>query len=135
MARRCLVVLLLTVLVASACSTGPSGLEILQQNPMANPTLSFAEPAVQVGTEGDSDPWLGNASETRILTSFENIPGELIDTGRDELLEQAIEGGFELELRDGSGGGLRFESWSGWSSSGLHLTIFVDDDSFHISLR
>ena len=135
MKQRGIWIVIMFALLVAGCSLEPSRFDILQENPMSNPTLSFAEPMGRSGTEGDSDPFLGNATFTQLTTRFEGLPADLIDQGLDELIAQAVDAGFELEGQEFSGGGIRSELWQGFDSEGFHLRILVSCDSFQVELR
>ena len=135
MKQRGMWVTVVFALLVAGCSFEPSRFDILQENSMANPTLSFAEPVGRSETEGDGNPWLGNATFTQITTRFDDLPADTIDQGLDELLIQAADAGFELEGEDFSGGGIRSEVWQGFNPQGIHLRMFVNCDGFQIELR
>lgn len=138
MHSRLAAVILAILLMLASCSTDPLVARV-EDNPMATPTLSFAEASsseTSQSTEGNGDP---NLTFTRTLaqTSFFPIEAGLVDRGRDELLEQARNAGFEMMqgengVTDESGN--RDEFWTGMGAGGFTLFLTVTDDDLTVSL-
>ena len=128
-------VLVVLALALGACSFGPSPLEILESNLMANATVSFAEPTSRIGVDGNPDPFIGIPSATSFRMSWRPIPTQLVDQGLQELLDQSEEAGFSLELvKRSEAGDLRFESWEGFDADGIFLQVRLTEDSLSVFL-
>ena len=130
-------VLVVLALALGACSFGPSSLEVLEANPMANATVSFAEPTTRVGVEGNPDPFIGIPSATSFRMGWDPIPPELVDQGLQELLDQARAAGFELEEdveRRIDVNGVRSEKWEGFDANGIYLEVRLSEDSLSVFL-
>ena len=104
------------VAFASACGGGPQRIDLLRENAMANPTLSFTEPTGQASVQGDPDPLFGNASQTLHVTRFD-YREEQLQQVEEELLAQASAAGFEME-RVSPDGVLPSSAWEGRDSNG-----------------
>ena len=138
MLKRLAVIMLSVSLLLAACSTDPL-VSRLEDNPMANPTLTFAEASssrTSESTEGNGDP---NLTFTRVLaqTSFFPIEADLIDQGRDELIEQATAAGFAL-MQDDQGivdeAGNSTELWTGTNEEGMTIFLDVGEDQLTVNL-
>ena len=130
-------VLVVLALALGACSFGPSPLEVLESNPMANATVSFAEPTSRVGVDGNPDPFIGIPSATSLIVRWDPIPPELVDQGLQELLDQARTAGFELEEdveRRIDVNGVRLETWEGFDADGIFLRVRLTEDSLSVFL-
>lgn len=143
MSSRIAVVLFLISLLAGACSSGPSPeLGLLLDSPMADASLTFAEPSSV--EEIDFTP-LTNISnrlgpldpEVHIL--FESISPDLVEQGRDELIEQATAAGFTPMEVEGQRGyvaeGDRYELWYSTNDDGtIGLYIELREDALTVFL-
>lgn len=125
-------------LLLAGCSTDPL-VARLEENPMANPTLSFTEASssrISESAEGDGDP---NLTFVRLLaqTDFFPIEAELVEQGRDELIDQARAAGFEL-MRDPGGAvdenGESIELWVGRNEEAMMLFLDVAEDRLTVTL-
>lgn len=90
------VLFLLGILVLNACSGSPSRLDVLLEDPMANPTLSFAEPSKSLEFGGNSSTLIGSADPAQVSTAFD-LTLEDFDVAERELLDQAEDAGYVLE--------------------------------------
>ena len=88
-------VVLIFGLVAAACS--PSADEFLANSPLANPTLSFAEPVRQVSSPGSRPSLVGGPVAAQHTTSFE-FDAALAGQAFEEIRVQAEAAGYQLEL-------------------------------------
>ena len=143
MSTRIGVLLFVISLLAGACSSGASPeLGLLLDSPMADVSLTFAEPSSV--EEIDFSP-LTNISnrqgpldpEVRIL--FESISPDLVEQGRDELIEQATAAGFAPVEVEGQRGyvaeGDRYELWySTNDDSTIGLYIELREDALTVFL-
>lgn len=113
--------LLMVSLLVSAC--GDSFDDRIAANPLANPTLSFAEPVHQVSSPGSGASLVSAGNGEQHVTMFELDAG-LAEQAFEELRLQAEGAGYELDLRT-SPERLPAGSWTG-TAPGLHiLTILV----------
>ena len=146
--RICSLFIGLTLLLA-ACSGEPSQLDLLQENPMASPTISFAEPTtvdavhIQPGDDGYVFSLGAPDPGPSVVVHFESIAPELLDQGREELVEQAEAAGFDLEPVDGENLGfdpindapdVDAQVWGGSNLQRVHLSVWVFDDSIAVRL-
>lgn len=96
-------------LLIAGCGGGPDteAFQLLQEHPLANPTLSFAVPTEFNGSAGSSS---GIQSQTRLSVGFE-IADSRLEQAITELLAQAEAAGLEMERRNsGSEGAVRYTS-------------------------
>lgn len=123
----------LSVLVSACGDSEPSRIELLQENPMANPVLSFVEPVSQTGKQGSSGGLVGLDSETVHTTRFE-FDSKNDPLAFEELTGQAVSAGFELELITHDGG-LPHGTWQGTNGDGYLLSILVSPGRAQVELR
>lgn len=90
------VLFLLGILVLNACTGGPSRLDVLLEDPMANATLSFAEPSTRLEFGGNSSTLIGSADAAEVSTAFD-LTLEEFEIAERELLDQAEDAGYVLE--------------------------------------
>ena len=135
---RLTVVIVAIALFLSACSTDPL-VARLEENPMASPTLTFAEASFSEtleATEDNGDPSL-TFTRVQAQTGFFPLEADLVAQGRDELLEQARASGFEL-VRDHEGvtdeSGVGTEFWTARNDEGLTLFLEVTEDRLTVNL-
>lgn len=100
---------------------------------MANPVLSFAEPAAQTSKEGASGGLIGLDSETVHTTRFE-FDTENDQLAFEELTAEAVRAGFELEPIAHEGG-LPHGTWQGTNADGYLLTILASPGRAQVELR
>jgi len=108
-------------------------IDLLRENPMANPTLSFTEPSGQASSQGEDNPFFGNASQTVHSTRFDFDESQL-ELVKEELLEQSRTAGFEVE-QVSPNAQLPFGRWQARSDEGILLTIFLNRTTALVSLR
>ena len=90
------VVIGLTVAVLLASCSGGQSLSALSRNAMASPELSFVEPLGIVEVERRNLPASALSTPARFTTFFE-FDSSQRDAAVEELLDQAVDAGFELE--------------------------------------
>ena len=88
--------LLIATLVLGACAANPSRLDVLLDDPMANPTLSFTESSNRLEFGGNSSTVIGSADAAEVTTSFD-LTLEEFEVAERELLGQAEAAGYVLE--------------------------------------
>ena len=88
--------LLIAILVLAGCAGGPNRLDVLLDDPMANPTLSFTEPSRHREFGGNSSTIIGSAAAAEISTAFD-LTLEEFEIAERELLDQAEDAGYNLE--------------------------------------
>lgn len=131
--------LLLRICLVAAVLAGCGGentfYDAVSTDPMANPTLSFAEPTSQNSVEGDTGPIvLGSGKATVHTTRFDEISVDDFERAADELLAQADAAGYQMELQT-SPEGLPRGSYAGTNAIGIHLTIRFSYDAIQVELR
>ena len=125
-------------LLISACSTDPR-LEVLEANPLASATLTFAEPSERRTYDPGEfsnllDPPVNGIG---IEVTFSPLPPELVDQGRDELINQAEDAGFNMQERISQRidqDGIRQELWLDENSAGIAAVIKLTEDSLTVDL-
>lgn len=125
--------LLLSGTLLVACSSEMSRIELLRSNPMANPTLSFTEPAGQTSVEGADAGLFGAPAQTIHTTRFE-VPEDKIEQAKSELFAQATAAGFQLEFI-GHEDGLPYGTWQGRDPTSAQLTLIVTPFGAQVELR
>ena len=121
------------VLLVSCGFGGPSRIELIRENPLANPTLSFAEPIGQTSVQGEPAGLIGGPAQTIHSTSFNIDPADA-ERAFQELTLQAADAGFLLE-RITVEGSLPDGSWLGRDPSGIEMTLRIVGDSVSVELR
>lgn len=124
--------LALTVTGVGGCGGGDPTLELVQSNPMTNPTLSFGEVVGQFAATGSTSTGLSEARlDTRASTTFE-VPPERVGEAFDELMAQAETHGYELQaVETGSSwqrvrGGAEEFPWTTVEISHTEKTVSVE---------
>ena len=125
-------------IVVSACSQD-SRIETLEANPMANASLTFAEPSATRSFEFTTISNFPNPAGGGVVVevTFSPIPSELIDQGLEELTEQAEVAGFNLRQGfsgDTSESGPRQEVWESFNDQGERLSILLTENSITVEL-
>lgn len=90
------ILVVLVALILSACGGSQSRLDVLLEDPMANPTLSFAEPSRHREYEGDASTIVNSSSPAEVSTAFD-LTLEQFGLAEQELLDQAEQAGYFLE--------------------------------------
>ena len=121
------------VLLASCGFGGPSRIELIRENPLANPTLSFTEPAGQTSVEGEPAGLIGGPAQTIHFTLFNIDPADA-ERAFQELTLQAADAGFQLE-RISSEGRLPDGRWLGRDPGGIEMTLLIVGDGVSVRLR
>ena len=117
--KRVVVGFVVLSLLLSAC--GESFEDVVQANPLANPTLSFGEQVNQVTSAGSPGGLVGGPVSGRHLTSFE-FDSDRADEAFEEIRVQAEAAGYELERsRDSQNAG----NWAFTGEGLLILTILI----------
>ena len=101
------------MLLMSACGGNNSRLDVLSEDPMANPTLSFTEPDRHRETEGDSSTIIGSPAAAEISTAFD-VPLGQFEIAEGELLGQAERAGYlmeEIGFNERDRGSILYQGW------------------------
>ena len=121
------------VLLVSCGFGGPSRIELLRENPLANPTLSFTEPIGQTSVQGEPAGLIGGPSQTIHSTRFNIDPADA-ERAFQELTLQAADAGFQLE-RISSEGSLPRGTWLGRDPGGIEMTLQIVGEGVSVELR
>ena len=122
--------LLLFALMASACG-GNDHQDLVLANPMANPTLSFADSSRQVTSPGAGPSLVSGGVVARHLTSFDFEQGREAEAF-EEIRVQAEAAGFDLELRSHEGL-LPKGQWVS-SADGIQLVVLIAPGNLQVEL-
>ena len=121
------------VLLVSCGFGGPSRIELIREHPLANPTLSFTEPAGQNSVEGEPAGLIGGPAQTIHTTRFNIDPADA-ERAFQELTLQAADAGFQLE-RISSEGRLPDGRWLGRDPGGIEMTLQIVGEGVSVELR